>query len=254
MWDANQYLKYADERARPFADLLARVNCENPKLIADLGCGPGHLTRTLADRWPAARVIGVDNSAAMLKQATPIPGRLEFVNADLETWKPDAPLDLIVSNAALQWVEGHEELLPHLVSLLAPAGTLAVQLPYHVNNPAHLAIEAAKNDPRWRSMLAGVGLKQSSFNPTRWYVERLLDLNLTVDAWETTYVHVLTGANPVLDWFKGTALRPLLDKLDANEQREFLDDVGRRFLAAYPARNGVTMLPFPRTFFVATRT
>jgi trans-aconitate 2-methyltransferase len=253
MWDAEQYLKYADERSRPFADLLARVNCDSPKLIADLGCGPGHLTRTLAERWPAARVIGVDNSTAMLKQAAAIPGRLEFVHADLAAWNPGQPLDLIVSNAAFQWVAGHEALLSHLASLLAPAGTLAVQMPYHFNNPAHLVIEATKTDARWRNVLGDVGLTQQSVKPLVWYVERLHDLGFAVDAWETTYLHVLTGANPVLEWFKGSALRPLLDKLDAQVQDEFLADVGARLLAAYPARNGVTLLPFPRLFFVATR-
>jgi trans-aconitate 2-methyltransferase len=253
MWDASQYLKYSGERARPFFDLMARVQCENPKRIADLGCGPGNLTRSLAERWPAARVVGVDSSATMLGQAKAIPGRLEFVEADLARWTSDVPLDLIVSNAALQWVPNHEALLNHLTKLLAPIGKLAVQVPFHFNNPAHLVIEATKADPRWRAVLGNVGLTQHSVQPLVWYVERLHDRGFRVDAWETTYLHELTGANPVLEWFKGSALRPLLDKLDEREHGDFLADVGARLRAAYPERKGVTLLPFPRLFFVASR-
>jgi trans-aconitate 2-methyltransferase len=253
MWDAAQYLRYADERARPFADLLGRVALENPRRIADLGCGPGNLTRILAERWPAAHVVGVDNSADMLAQARPngIDSRLGFTQADLTAWSPAAPLDLIVSNAALQWVDRHETLITRLVGMLAPGGVLAVQMPFHLDNPAHLAIEAAKADPRWRGVLAGVGLHQQSVMPLPWYVERLLDLGLSVDAWQTTYFHMLSGADPVLEWFKGSALRPLLARLEGLAQREFLDDVGARLRAAYPPHNSVTVLPFPRIFFVA---
>lgn len=254
MWDAAQYLKYSDERSRPFFDLLARVNKENAGLIVDLGCGPGNLTRTLVDRWPLARVVGVDNSVEMLEQAKPlaIPGRLEFVQADVTSWTPGNPIDLIVSNAAFQWVGDHEALLGRLVNMLAPGGMLAVQMPYHFQNPAHLAIEEVKTDPRWSALLKGVGLHQQSVMPIAWYVERLYDLGVAVDAWQTTYIHVLTGDNPVLEWFKGSALRPLIKKLDPQQEREFLDVLGERLRVAYPPRGNVTLLPFPRLFFVAT--
>ncbi len=252
MWDAGQYLKYADERSRPFFDLLARVRKEDAAFIADLGCGPGNLTRTLAEGWPAARIVGVDSSAEMLAQASAIPGRLEFVRADLTSWTPDRPLDLIVSNAALQWVDHHESLLPRLAGMLAPGGTLAVQVPYHFDTAAFQIEEETKADPRWSAALKGVGLHMKSVMPLTWYVERLHDLGFTVDAWETTYLHVLAGDNPVLEWFKGSALRPLLNALDPQAKIEFLDDVGDRLKAAYPARGNVTLLPFPRLFFVAT--
>jgi trans-aconitate 2-methyltransferase len=254
-WDAQQYLKYADERSRPFGDLLARVFAEDVRFIADLGCGPGNLTRTLAERWPAARVAGVDESAEMLGQARPLaqPGRLEFVQADLQAWSPAEPVDLLVSNAALQWVPDHAALLGRLAGLLAPGGTLAVQMPYHFQNPAHLAIEQTKADPRWRETLQGIGLHQQSVMPLVWYVQRLHELSFTVDAWQTTYVHVLTGENPVLEWFKGSALRPLLHALTPDDQVAFLRELGERFRSAYPLSRGVTLLPFPRLFFVATR-
>ncbi len=255
MWDARQYLKYADERSRPFFDLLARVRLERADLIADLGCGPGNLTNALAERWPSARVIGVDNSPEMLEQAKPLAmrGRVDFVQADIRSWSPAKPVDLVVSNAALQWVENHDVLLARLVRMLAPAGVLAVQMPYHFENPAHLAIEQTKADPRWSALLSRVGLHQKSVSPLAWYVERLHDLGFVVDAWQTTYIHVLTGENPVLEWFKGTALRPLLKRLAPPDQDEFLLDLGRRLEAAYQARGGVTLLPFPRLFFVATK-
>jgi trans-aconitate 2-methyltransferase len=254
MWDAKQYLKYSDERARPFFDLLARVQSDRAAFIADLGCGPGHLTRGLAERWPSAHVVGVDNSAEMLEQARPltIPGRLDFVQADIAAWSLATPLDLLVSNAALHWVNDHEPVLAHLVKMLAPGGTLAVQLPYHFENPAHLAIEDVKADPRWREALQGAGLHQRSVLPLTWYVERLHDLHLTVDAWQTTYIHVLTGANPVLEWFKGSALRPLLARLTPQDGDALLAVLGQRLNALYPLRAGVTLLPFPRLFFVAT--
>ena len=255
MWDAEQYLKYTDERSRPFGDLLARVAAQNAALIADLGCGPGNLTRTLSERWSRARVIGVDLSPDMLAQARllAIPGRLEFVQADIAAWTPPEPLDLLVSNAAFQWVDDHDALLARLTRMLAPAGILAVQMPYHFHNPAHLMIEETKADPRWSAALAGVGLHQQSVMPIAWYVEKLHDLGFSVDAWQTTYLHVLTGANPVLEWFKGSALRPLLAKLEPSAKLEYLDELGSRLQAAYPARGDVTLLPFPRLFFVATR-
>jgi trans-aconitate 2-methyltransferase len=252
MWDASQYLKYADERSRPFFDLLARVRSDGAKFIADLGCGPGNLTRTLAERWPAAGVVGVDNSPEMLEQASANPGRLEFVQADLASWTPDQPLDLIVSNAAFQWVDHHDALLVRLAGMLAAGGTLAVQMPYHFEDPAHLIIEETKADPRWSAALKGVGLHQKSVMPLAWYVERLHDLGFAVDAWETIYLHVLTGDDPVLEWFKGSALRPLLHALEPQAKIAFLRELGNRLKAAYPARGSVTLLPFPRLFFVAT--
>jgi trans-aconitate 2-methyltransferase len=192
MWEAKQYLKYSEQRSRPFFDLLSRVRNERVHHVADLGCGPGNLTCTLHERWPAALVVGVDNSAEMLEQAQPlaIPGRLEFTRADIASWSPSRQLDVIASNAALQWVGDHEILLIRLAKMLAPGGTLAVQMPYYFEHPAHGAIEETKADPRWRATLQGIGLHQKSVLPLVWYVERLHDLGLAVDAWETTYIHV----------------------------------------------------------------
>ena len=254
MWNARDYLKFSAERARPFADLISQVRTEQAATIADLGCGPGTMTRRLADRWPSARVVGVDNSPGMLEQAMvlAIPGRLRFVQADIADWHPSEPVDLLLSNAALQWVGDHERLLIRLSGMLTPAGTLAVQMPSRFETPMQAAIEETAADPRWASCLAGVGLHRESVKPMAWYVHRLHDLDFTVNAWETTYCHVLAGENPVLEWLKGTALRPLMERL-GQEEGEFLQALGSRLKSAYPARGNLTLLSMPRLFFVATR-
>jgi trans-aconitate 2-methyltransferase len=255
MWDAAEYLKFEQERARPFVDLLARVRRERAGTIVDLGCGTGHLTRTLAERWPDAVVIGVDNSPQMLEKARPLEqaGRLDFVLADVAAWSPSGPVDLIVSNAALHWVADHAGLLARLTGMLAPGGTLAVQMPNRFHTPAQAAIEATSADPRWAARLQGVGLHRESVQALLWYVRRLHELGFTVDAWETTYVHVLTGEAPVVKWLEGTGLRPLLAALGPDEAEEFRRALAVRLEAAYPPDTGVTLFPFPRLFFVATR-
>ena len=256
LWDPKQYAQFAGERSRPFFDLLAQVRHDRVLQAADLGCGPGELTHALAERWPEAQIVGVDNSPEMLAKAArwALPNRLRFLQADIGTWKSDRPLDLIFSNAALQWVPDHEKVLDALVGMLAPGGTLAVQVPNHFASPAHQLIKETAQQPRWKSLPDGADLQAAAVKPLTWYVERLLGHGLTVDAWDTTYIHVLQGANPVLEWMKGTALRPLLSRLDSQQSADFLRDLGTRYLAAYPASGqGSTLFPFRRIFFIATR-
>src|SRR5262245_46436633 len=185
MWDAAEYLKFADERARPFADLLAQVPRPHARAIADLGCGTGHLTWTLAERWPEARVIGVDSSAEMLRQARPlsIPGRLEFIEAPIETWSPDGPLDLNVSKAALHWGGGHGRLRARLAGMLAPGGTLAVQMPNRFGTPSQVLVEETIAEPRWASLQGG-GQHGEEVLPLATYIHQLHALGFTVNAWE----------------------------------------------------------------------
>jgi trans-aconitate 2-methyltransferase len=257
MWDANQYNKFAAERERPFADLVEQAAQSGTEIrqIVDLGCGPGRLTRQLAERWPAAHVVGVDNSPEMLTKAQPltVPGRLEFVQADLALWSPDQPVDLILSNAALHWIADHERLLTRLAGWLGPSGTLAVQMPNRFDGPVQQAIDATAADPRWAAQLRGVGLHRGSVQPVEWYARCLQGLGFVVNAWETTYVHVLAGENPVLEWFRGTGLRPLLARLDATAAEQFCADLAARLTALYPPRDGTTLFPMPRLFFVAVR-
>jgi trans-aconitate 2-methyltransferase len=255
MWDPKQYLKYADERARPFVDLLAQVRCRTPRRIVDLGCGTGHRTRTLAARWPKAQVVGVDDSPEMIAEAErlSLPGRLEFVQTDLARWSPDEPVDLIISNAALHWLPDHDALLGRIAAMLDQDGVLAVQMPNRFATPSQVAIEETAADPRWAASLAGVGLHRESVLPMSRYIARLHELGFDVNAWETSYYHILRGPDPVLDWLKGSGLRPLLDRLPPEWTHDFLGDLSRRLRAAYPPLGELTIFPFPRLFFVATR-
>ncbi|MEV5885612.1 trans-aconitate 2-methyltransferase [Streptomyces sp. NPDC052020] len=262
-WDPAQYLRHAGHRARPFADLLARVPdpaAEAPR-VADLGCGPGTLTAWLAGRWPAARVTGYDNSPQMLDRArrhagpTPGGGRLDFVHADVRTWRPDGPHDLIAANAALQWVPDHAELFPAWIDGLAPGGVLAFQVPGNFDAPSHRLLRDLAHAPRWRTRLAGALRHDGAVLSPAAYLDRLTALGCAADVWETTYVHLLAGEDAVLDWVKGTALRPVLTALDDDpEARDAFVDAYRSALRrAYPAGPHGTPFPFRRVFAVARK-
>lgn len=254
MWNPDQYHRFQRERSRPFFDLVNQIDAAAPRTVADLGCGSGELTATLRDRWPGATIWGVDSSAAMLAQAAAhaAPGRLMFVQADLAAWTPPAPLDVIVANASLQWVDGHPHLLRRLVAALAPQGWLAFQVP--VGNRAHQILRALRSEPRWVAQI-GPDRVQSSDRAlsAAAYIELLLALGCTVDAWETTYMQLLQGDNAVMEWTKGTCVRPILAALSEAEQAEFLAEYGRRLLEAYPPAGYGTLFPFPRLFVVARR-
>lgn len=258
-WDAGQYLRYAGDRARPFADLLARVRVERPASVVDLGCGPGHLTATLARRWPDAWVTGVDSSAEMIEAAGQVAAehgagsRLRFVLADLREWEPPGGADVVVSNAALHWVPGHLGLLPRLAGWLRPGGALAFGVPDNFAEPSHTEIAALCRSPRWRGRLAGAAEGAAAVEPVRAYLDTLAAAGLRVDAWETTYQHVLAGDDPVLQWVKGTALRPVLALLDEAEGAAFCAELGARLRAAYPPAPYGTVFPFRRLFVVAHR-
>lgn len=255
-WDPQLYGRWADERARPFTDLLSRVDVADPDLVVDLGCGPGGLTASLARRWPSSRVVGVDSSAEMIAAARSLDAgdvapRLAFVEADLREWTPDAPVDVVVSNAVLQWVPGHVDLLPRFASWLAPGGVLALQVPGNFGSPAHTLLRELAGSPRWRSRLPAAP-RVSTPDPLD-YLTRLAGLGLRVDAWETTYLHLLDGPDPVLEWMRGTGLRPTLAALDDDEQAAFSAEYAERLRAAYPEQPFGTVLPFRRVFAVARR-
>ncbi len=251
-WDPQQYQRFGRERSQPFFDLLSRVPDEGVRFVADLGCGPGDLTSTLLTRWPEAIIWGVDNSPEMLATAATLPAhpQLRFLQANLATWQPDQPLDRIISNAAIQWVPDHMTLLKWLVSLLAPRGVLAVQMPDNFAEPAHrLLTEVVAQDP-WSTILGAWAERYFVESPT-WYVAVLSGLGLEVDLWETIYYHVLAGADAVLEWMKGTALRPVFTRLNTSQQEQFLSVYGATLRTAYPANQYGTLFPFRRLFFVA---
>ena len=256
-WDPGQYLRYADERGRPFADLLGRISAENARRVIDLGCGPGNLTRGLIELWPDAHVTGVDSSAVMIEAAQPltVDGRLDFVVADVREWQPDGPVDVVVANAVLHWVPGHLDLIAAIGSWLAPGGVFAFQVPDNFDSPSHLAIRDLRLSRKWRERLGdgadrGIGVRSPEA-----YLEAFLAAGLEPDVWQTTYFHVLTGDDPVLEWVKGTALRPVLTALAGDDAAtaEFLAECGESLRRAYPPGTNGTVFPFRRIFALGRR-
>ena len=252
-WDPGQYVVYAGERSRPFFELLARVDAADPRDVVDLGCGPGSLTATLLDRWPAARVVGVDSSTDMVAAAREheVDGRLSFVAADVAEWSPGGPVDVVVANALLQWIPGHVDLLPRFASWLRPGGFLAFQVPDNFDQPSHTLLRELRTSPRWAARLAAGADRTAGVERPETYLHALVDAGLAPDVWQTTYLHVLTGDDAVLEWVKGTALRPVLSALEPGPERdEFLAAYADALRAAYPAQPWGTGFPFRRTFAV----
>ncbi len=264
-WDPDRYLQFAAERGRPFADLLARVGVTRPRSVVDLGCGPGNLTATLADRWPGARVLGIDSSRPMIAAARARgDDRLRFEVGDVRTWAPDGEVDVLVTNATLQWVPDHLPLLASWVRGLAAGGWLAVQVPGNFRAPSHRAMAELSETHPYAEALAtrGTPVERLAAPEPAEYVDALVaaagDLpgGLAVDVWETTYSHLLPGPDPVLAWLSGTGARPVVQALEAVDPalaRGWLDALAGRLREAYPPGPGGTVLPFRRIFAVAHR-
>ncbi|MDT7782836.1 MAG: trans-aconitate 2-methyltransferase [Pseudonocardiales bacterium] len=255
-WDPAQYLQFADARGRPFQDLVARVGYPNeihPSYVVDLGCGPGNLAAGLADRWPAADIEGVDSSAEMIERAQQDNARdgVRFSVADLRDWSPTRAVDVLTSNATLQWVPGHLDLLERLVGFVAPGGWLAFQVPGNFGEPTHTELAAVRTSARWQPVLGNLDLPQPAVEEPVTYVRRITELGCAVDAWETTYLQVLPGPDAVLEWMKGTGLRPVLSALNEEQQAEFVAEYAERLRAAYPQQSFGTVLPYRRIFVVA---
>ncbi|MBE9604444.1 methyltransferase domain-containing protein [Acetobacteraceae bacterium H6797] len=250
-WNPTQYLQFEDERLRPALDLIARLPAGEPRLVVDLGCGAGNALPALAARFPGARVVGVDSSAAMLSK---VAGKgFETIQADIGTWQPETPPDVIFSNAALHWLGDHERLFPRLLSLLAPGGVLAVQMPAMHAAPlrALQPVVAAKGP--WAAKLAGIGSARAILEPAGYY-DVLRPLVPGLELWVTEYIHVLRGERPVVEWAKGTSLLPFLDALaDTPELRDaFLDAYAEALAPHYPRQSdGAVLLPFRRQFILA---
>lgn len=249
-WDPERYLLFADERGRPFVDLLARVGAESPDLVVDLGCGPGNLTALLAQRWPHADVHGVDSSPEMVERARRTTG-VGFEVADLRDWVPERPVDVLILNATLQWVPGHLDLLPRLASLVAQGGWFAFQVPGNHAEPSHMLLRELADDPRFAAQTRDAA--QPASHDPQVYADRLLDLGLAVDAWETTYLHLLHGEDPVFAWISGTGARPTLQALPEGLREGFVTEYQALLRAAYPPGAHGTTLPFRRVFVVARR-
>ena len=250
-WDPAQYLKFADHRLRPAIDLLGRVDLADPRAIYDLGAGAGNVTRLIKGRWPEARVTGVDDSETMLAKAAATAPAIAWQQADLATWSPAHPADLIYSNAALHWLDGHDRLFPALLAGLAPGGVLAVQMPRNFSAPSHTAISEAALGGPWRGRLEPL-LRPAPVRDPDFYYGVLAPRVATLDVWETEYLQVLDGPDPVKEWTKGTWLRPLLDALEEPERGRFEARYTELVARAYPRRaDGHTLFPFRRLFIVA---
>ncbi|GIE92718.1 trans-aconitate 2-methyltransferase [Paractinoplanes rishiriensis] len=249
MWDPAAYRRYSTERSRPFYDLTARIGAERPRAVVDLGCGPGELTLSLAGRWPQARVTGVDSSPEMVDRAVALGGPAWFQLGDVRDWKPGPDVDVLVTNATLQWVDGHRDLLARWAAELPAGAWLAMQVPGNFDAPSHRLLRTLAG----RYGVAHV-TREAPVDDPGGYAGLLLAAGATVDAWETTYLHLLAGdgaEHPVLRWLEGTALRPVKAALDENAWQSFRADLGRELTAAYPAAHGAVAFPFRRIFVVA---
>jgi trans-aconitate 2-methyltransferase len=253
-WSVSQYTKFEDERTRPVRDLLAHIPAQNAVEVADLGCGPGNSTELLQARFPGARITAMDSSEEMIDAARKrLPG-VQCEIDDIADWRNPGPFDVILANASLQWVPDHEALLPALLAKLAHGGSLAVQIPDNLDEPAHCCMREVAVNGEWAEKLAAASSARARRYGVEWYYRTLRSHGATVDIWRTTYHHPLAGgAAAVVEWFKGTGLRPFLAPLDAAERAEFLARYESLLADAYPAlEDGTVLLPFPRLFFIAT--
>lgn len=253
-WNPALYARFADERARPIVDLLARVPLDAPKTVVDLGCGAGASTAPLLDRFPQASVLGLDTSSAMLAKARDAVPGARFVEADAATWEPDAPVDLIFSNAALQWLPDHAALLPRLMSRLAPGGVLAVQMPDNLDEPSHASMRKIAAEPPFAEILREAAAARAPLLSFEATYDALAPLAETIEIWRTTYVHPLAGPGKIVEMLSSTGLRPFLDPLDEPARETFLARHLAALTVAYPpTRDGRVLFRFPRRFFVAVR-
>jgi trans-aconitate 2-methyltransferase len=253
-WDPAQYLQFERERSQPARDLIARIADRSFPRIIDLGCGTGTSTFLLHQQWPSARITGLDSSASMIAAARKGNPGLDWIQEDIRTWTSPEPIDLVFSNAALHWVPDHDELFPRLVRNLAPGGTLAVQMPINSDSPAHRAIRTVAEASGWSTRWGPEPLR-ARVAPAERYYDLLAPHCSPVQLWETEYVHVMPSTAAIVEWVKGTTLRPYLDALPAKaDQEEFLRQIGELVAAGYPLRpDGRVLFPFRRLFLVAVR-
>lgn len=250
-WDPEHYLRYGNERSRAFLDLLARVEVDAAS-IADLGCGPGHLTEVLRDRWPQAEIVGIDSSPQMIERAVTgsrDPG-VTYQVGDVRDWRPSHQVDLLISNATFQWVPGHIDLLPTLADQVAPGGAFAFSVPGNYAAPSHQILRALTAEHPYAPHVPDE--RPAALDASE-YLAALSAPGWRIDAWETTYLHVLVGADPVFEWISATGARPVLQALPADLVGAFTDELKARLRAAYPAQAFGTVLAFRRVFVVAHR-
>jgi trans-aconitate 2-methyltransferase len=251
-WSPATYLQFGEERTRAARDLLAQVPLATARRIVDVGCGPGNSTRLLLERYPGADVLGIDSSAAMLSQARQAVPDARFEDADAASWLPAPDIDLVFANAVYQWVPDHTAVLRRVLAALPPHGVLAVQMPDTTGEPTHQLMERVARDPRWASRLSGA--PRDPLPEVRAYYDELQPASTHLNIWQTIYHHVLDSAGAIVEWVRGTGLRPFLTPLTEEERVEFLGAYTQAIAEAYPpARDGRVLLRFPRLFIVAVK-
>ncbi|MEP6885506.1 MAG: trans-aconitate 2-methyltransferase [Gammaproteobacteria bacterium] len=254
-WSARQYLTFEDERTRPVRDLLSALPPMEARSVIDLGCGPGNSTEVLSARFPNAAVRGIDSSPDMIAAARRRLPRVQFSIGGIEEWTDAGPFEVILANAVLHWVPNHATLLPALVAKLAGGGALAVQMPDNLDGPAHRLMREVAADGPWASALTKATAARTPMADADGYYQLLRPFCSTVDVWRTTYYHPLSGGpSAIVEWFKGSGLRPFLDPLDALQREAYLDRYTAAVAMAYPPlADGSVLLAFPRLFWVAVR-
>ena len=253
-WSAEQYLKFEDERTRPSRDLLVQIPVADARRVVDIGCGPGNSTELLVKRWPQAAVTGIDTSADMLRQARERLPAQKFIEANVAHWMPPENTDVLFANAIFQWVPGHLRQLQRLTGALPRGGVLAVQMPDNLDEPVHVLMREVAQSGPWREQLADKARIRDALPTPGGYYDALGPLSTRLDIWHTIYNHVLDDAAAVVEWVKGTGLRPFLDPLEAPERKQYLAEYSARIAAAYPPQaDGKVLLRFPRIFIVAVK-
>jgi trans-aconitate 2-methyltransferase len=252
-WDDAQYMRFADERTQPSRDLIARIPLDRPGRIVDIGCGPGNSTDELARRFPAAKVTGIDSSPEMLKAARRDWPEREWIQADLQSYRSSEKSDIVFSNAVLQWVGNHEQVIPALLDLVAPGGVLAIQMPFNYDSPGHRTMREVAADGPWAPLIAGAR-ELYPVAPPGFYYDLLVSRVRALTVWQTIYQHVLVDRAAIAEWFKGSALRPYLEPLPEDRRKAYLAEYIRRLEPHFPLQaDGKVILPFPRLFIVAVR-
>ncbi|HEX2308984.1 MAG TPA: trans-aconitate 2-methyltransferase [Jatrophihabitantaceae bacterium] len=253
-WDPSKYLQFADQRSRPFVDLTSQIAAAEPRRVVDAGCGSGELTELLSRRWPSAQVFGFDSSPDMIERARRLAtDRLAFAEGDVRDWRPDPDVDVLVSNAVLQWVPDHLDLIRRWADELPSRAWFGWQVPGNFRSPSHVLMRELAESSRWAAKLDGVLRHHDAVAEPADYAAVLLERGWEALAWETTYLHMLSGSDPVLEWVRGTGLRPILAALDVDDAREFTGTYARQVRAAYPAGPFGTPFPFRRLFCVGRK-
>lgn len=252
-WSPSQYLKFAEERTRPAAELLSRVPLDHPRRIVDVGCGPGNSTELLVARYPHAEVLGIDSSPEMIAAARQRLPAADFAVADIDGFVPAPHVDLLFANAVFQWVPRHLDVVARLLAAMPEGGAIALQVPDNLDEPTHMLMAGVARSGRWREKFAVPVPRDPIPSPAAYY-DRLRPFAASIDIWRTTYHHVLDDAAAIVEWVRGTGLRPWLDRLAPDEREDYLAAYTGRIAESYPPLvDGRVMLRFPRLFVVAVR-